>query len=197
MGRIFLILIVVVALMGGCSFYSSYNKMVDLEEKVEVQWSNVEASYQRRADLVPNLVNTAKAAAEVEKEIFTNIASARSNVANFTVDEKIINNPEKLKQFQKVQGELSSALSRLIAVQERYPELKSNRQFEQLAVQLEGTENRINQERRKYSESAGNYNSYIKKLPNNIWANLGDFDEKAYFEADEGTESAPTVDFNN
>lgn len=197
MGRILVILLLVAAVAGGCSYFGSYNNMVELEQKVEAQWSNVEVQYQRRADLIPNLVETAKAAAEVEKQIFTDIASARSNVANFTVDKSILDNPERLKQFQQIQGELSGALSRLIAVQERYPDLKSNEQFSQLANSLERTENRISQERRKFSSTVKEYNSYIKKMPNSIWAGMGGFAEKAYFEAQQGTENAPSVNFNN
>lgn len=197
MGRIFVILLIVAAIVGGCSYFNSYNKMVELDENVEAQWGDVEALYQRRADLIPNLVETAKAAADVEKQIFTDIAAARSNVANFTVDQSILDNPEKLKQFQQLQGELGSALSRLISVQERYPELKSNEQFAQLANSLERSENRISQERRKFNSTVQAYNSYIKKMPNSIWAGLGGFEEKAYFEAQEGTQNAPTVDFNN
>ncbi|MCI4670169.1 MAG: LemA family protein [Bacteroidia bacterium] len=197
MGRIFIIILVLAAVVGGCSYFGSYNNMVDMEQKVEAQWSNVEVQYQRRADLIPNLVQTAKAAAEVEKQIFTDIAAARSNVANFTVDKSILDNPERLKQFQQLQGELSGALSRLIAVQERYPDLKSNAQFTQLANSLERTENRISQERRKFNGTVQEYNSYIKKLPNNIWAGFGGFQEKAFFEATQGTETAPKVNFDN
>ncbi|MEO0897068.1 MAG: LemA family protein [Bacteroidota bacterium] len=197
MGRILVIILLLAAIMGGCSYLGSYNEMVNLNEEVEAQWGNVQTSYQRRADLIPNLVETAKAAAATEKDIFTQIAAARSNVANFTIDKSVLNDPAALQKFSELQGELSGALSRLIAIQERYPDLKSNKNFEQLAIQLEGTENRINTERRKFNEKAKLYNGYIKKLPNSIWAGFGGFEEKAYFESQPGTENAPQVNFNN
>ncbi|MEO1415265.1 MAG: LemA family protein [Bacteroidota bacterium] len=197
MQRIFLIIIALVFVMGGCSYISSQNKMVELQENVQSQWGDVEVVYNRRANLIPNLVETAKAAAENEKEVFANISSARAAIGGMNITPELINDPAAFEKFQAAQGQLSSAISRLLVVQENYPELKSNQQFQQLATQLEGTENRIAVEQQKFNEAARAYNTYIKKFPGSIWAGIGGFDDISYFKAQQGADVAPQVDFSN
>lgn len=176
------------------SIKGSFNNMVTKEEAVTSQWGNVENVYQRRLDLIPNLVNTVKGYAAHEQETFTKVIEARAKATQINV------NPEKLdanslKQFQAAQSELSSALSRLMVVVEQYPDLKANQNFLDLQAQLEGTENRIAVERRKFNEMAQDYNTYIRKFPKNIWASIFGFEKKVYFEAEAGAEKAPKVDF--
>lgn len=166
--------------------------MVSLDEQVSSQWANVENAYQRRADLIPNLVNTVKGAADFERETLQGVIEARSKATQVTVDPS---NAASLNQFQETQGNLSSALSRLMVVVERYPELKANRNFLELQAQLEGTENRISVERRKFNEVSQSYNSTIRKFPNVIYSSWFGFEKKPYFEADKGAETAPKVEF--
>jgi LemA protein len=168
--------------------------MVTKDENVKAQWGNVENVYQRRLDLIPNLVNTVKGYANFEQQTLTQVIEARAKATSVNI------NPDKLdeqslKQFQSAQGELSSALSRLMVVVERYPDLKANQNFLDLQAQLEGTENRIAVERRKFNEMVKDYNAYIRKFPKNIWASIFGFEKKAYFEAEAGAEKAPKVDF--
>jgi LemA protein len=186
--------IVIIALILYGSIKNTYNKMVQMEQNVESQWSNVENVYQRRADLIPNLVNTVKGYAEHEQETFQKVIEARSKAYSTDVNAENLS-PEKLQQFQQAQGALSSALSRLMVVVERYPNLKANENFKQLQAQLEGTENRISVERRKFNEAARSYNTYINQFPQKLYANLFDFEEKAYFEAEKGADEAPDVNF--
>ena len=181
------------ALVGGCSV-SSYNKMVSMEEGVSNAWANVETQYQRRSDLIPNLVSTVKGYAQHESETREGVVAARSKATQMTLDVDYLT-PEKLQQYQQAQGEISSALGRLLAITENYPDLKANQQFQELQAQLEGTENRISVERRNFNEAARGYNSYIRRFPNNIFAGIFGFDKKAYFEAAEGAEQAPKVEF--
>jgi len=171
-----------------------YNTMVDKQEAVSQAWSNVENQYQRRADLIPNLVNTVKGYASHEKETLEGVMAARAKATQITIDPKNMT-PEKIKQFQAAQGELSQALGKLLAVSERYPDLKANQNFLELQAQLEGTENRIAVERRRFNEVTKSYNSYIRHFPNNIIASIFDFEKKGYFEADAGTNQAPKVTF--
>ena len=187
-------IIAVVALFLYSSVKGTYNGMVTKSENVEGQWANVENSYQRRADLIPNLVNTVKGYAAHEQETFTAVVEARSKATGINLNADQLT-PENLQQFQQAQSGLSSALSRLLVVVEKYPELKANQNFLELQKQLEGTENRISTERRKFNELAREYNTYIKSFPEKIWAGLFNFNAKAYFEAVEGTETAPTVEF--
>lgn len=172
------------------------NSLVQKEESVNAAWSNVENQYQRRADLIPNLINTVKGAANFEQETLTQVIEARSKATSVKIDAGSLSDPQKLAQFQQVQGELSSALSRLLVTVERYPELKANSNFKDLQHQLEGTENRISVERNRFNETARNYNTSIRTLPNSLFASILGFDSKAYFEARKGAETAPTVDFN-
>ena len=186
--------IIVLALILYGSVKNKYNRMVQMEQQVEAQWSNVENVYQRRADLIPNLVNTVKGYADHEQETLQKVIEARSKATSTTINAGNLS-PEKLQQFQQSQSALSSALSRLMVVVERYPNLKANENFKQLQAQLEGTENRISVERRKFNEAARAYNTYIDQFPQRIYANLFDFEEKAYFEAEKGAEKAPEVNF--
>jgi LemA protein len=187
-------IIAVVVLLIGTSIMGSYNGMVQKSENVDTQWANVENVYQRRADLIPNLVNTVKGYADFEQETLTSVIEARSKATSTTIDPTNLT-PETMQQFQQAQGELSSALSRLMVVVERYPDLKANQSFLDLQAQLEGTENRISTERRKFNEAAQSYNTFIKLFPKNITAMIFGFDEKAYFEAAEGSDTAPVVEF--
>jgi len=175
-------------------FIKTGNKIVQLDENVNESWAQVENVYQRRADLIPNLVATVKGYAEHEKTALTDVVEARAKASSVNV------NPEKLdaqslQQFEEAQGNLSSALSRLLVVVERYPELKANQNFSELQAQLEGTENRISVERRKFNETARAYNTFIRQFPASIVANNRGFEKKAYFEAQAGSEKAPEVKF--
>lgn len=173
------------------------NGLVEKEEAVEGAWAQVENQYQRRADLIPNLVNTVKGAANFEQETLTSVIEARSKATSVNINASDLSDPAKFQQFQQAQGELSGALSRLLVSIERYPELKANSNFRDLQNQLEGTENRISTERKRFNDTAQNYNSSIRKFPTSIFASIGGFERKAYFEADQGAENAPTVDFGN
>ncbi len=171
-----------------------YNTMVDLDEKVSSQWAQVENVYQRRADLIPNLVNTVKGYAEHEKETLEGVIEARSKATSVTIDPQNLT-PESLESFNQAQEGLSSALSKLMVVVERYPDLKANQNFLDLQAQLEGTENRIAVERMKFNEVTQGYNAYVRKFPQLIYAKLLGFDKKSYFEARPGAEQPPTVQF--
>jgi LemA protein len=173
------------------------NGLVEKEEAVEGAWAQVENQYQRRADLIPNLVNTVKGAADFEQETLTSVIEARSKATSVNISAGDLSDPAKFQQFQQAQGELSGALSRLLVSVERYPELKANSNFRDLQSQLEGTENRIATERKRFNDTAQSYNSSIRKFPTSIFASMGGFERKAYFEADQGAENAPTVDFGN
>jgi LemA protein len=173
---------------------SLYNGLVGSREGVNSKWSNVEAQYQRRSDLIPNLVATVKGAADFEKSTLEAVIQARANATSIKVDPNDLT-PENLQKFQQAQGQLSSALGRLLAVAEAYPQLKSVQNFSELQAQLEGTENRINEARRQYNDAAQGYNTTRAKFPRNIVANLFGFKEKPYFQADAGSEKAPSVKF--
>ncbi|MCX7820763.1 MAG: LemA family protein [Brevinematales bacterium] len=190
------IAIIVVLVLGGCSiFMGGYNRLVTLEEQVKAQWSQVENVYQRRADLIPNLVETVKGYAKHERETLQAIVEARSRVGSIKLDSSVVNDSKKLAEFQRAQGELSGALSRLMVVVENYPQLKANENFLNLQSQLEGTENRIAVERKRYNELVQEFNSLRRRIPTNIIASLFGFSEKAYFKAEEGAEKAPKVKF--
>ncbi len=171
-----------------------YNQMVTLQEGVTSQWGNVETQYQRRADLIPNFVNTVKGAASFEQETLTRVIEARAKATQVTIDPTKMT-AENLQQFTAAQGELSSALSRLMVVVEKYPELKATQNFRDLQVELEGTENRISVERRKFNETAQAMNTYIRRFPANILAGMFGFTARPYFEAMEGADKAPEVKF--
>ena len=173
---------------------SAYNSMVDVQEKATTELANVQSAYQRRADLIPNLVETVKGYAKHEQETLENVVNARSKATQITLDAETLT-PEKLKEFQEAQGELGSALGKLIAIQENYPDLKANENFQQLQVQLEGTENRINEARNKYNEVVQVYNIYVRKFPKSLLAGIFGFPKMDKFEADAGAQNAPKVSF--
>ena len=171
-----------------------YNNMVTMNEGVTSQWGNVETSYQRRADLIPNFVNTVKGAANFEQSTLTQVIEARAKATQVTIDPTKMT-AENMQQYQQAQGEVSSALSRLMVVMEQYPELKATQNFRDLQVELEGTENRINVERRKYNDMAREFNTYIRRFPQNMLSGMFGFESKPYFEAQQGAEKAPEVKF--
>ena len=184
-----------VAVLAVFSFSScGYNYMVTLDEQVQSQWAQVQNVYQRRSDLIPNLVNTVKGAANFEQSTLTKVIEARAKATSVTVDASKLT-PEIIQKFQAAQGELTQSLGRLLVSVERYPELKANQNFLELQSQLEGSENRITVERQKFNEITQVYNSKIRTFPNNITAGMFGFTKKGYFEADAGAAKAPNVQF--
>lgn len=191
-----LILIIVVGailLLGGCGC-NGYNSMVKLDENVKNKWANVQSDYQRRSDLIPNLVNTVKGAANFEQKTLTDIVEARAKATSVQVDPSNIT-PEKLAEFQQAQAGVTSSLGRLLAVVENYPDLKANQNFRDLQAQLEGTENRIKVSRNDFNTAVQGYNSTVRTFPNNIFANMFGFKVKEGFQSDPGAEKAPQVQF--
>lgn len=193
-GYIVLIVIAVVILSIFFWFRGSYNGMVSMSETVSSQWSNVENQYQRRLDLIPNLVNTVKGYAAHEQQTLEDVVNARAKATQTQINFDQLDEAA-IKKISSTQGELSSALSRLMAISESYPDLKANQNFLELQAQLEGTENRIAVERRKFNESVKNYNAYIRQFPKNMIAGMFGFVPKPYFEATAGAENAPKVEF--
>ena len=191
-GIIIIGLIIVFGLVVLFSGISTYNKMVKLDESVIEKWSQVENDYQRRADLIPNLVKTVKSYAEYEQETLTEVVEARAKATSVNVDPSNLD-AQSIQQFQEAQAGLTSALSKLLVVVEKYPDLKANQNYMDLQRQLEGTENRISNARRKFNEATRDYNTYIRRFFPRILASWFGFDAKAYFEADEGSEEAPDV----
>ena len=189
LGAVVLLVIIVVGWAIGI-----FNGMVTAQEKATTAWADVQSSYQRRADLIPNLVETVKGYAAHEQGTFESVVNARAKATQITIDPTNLT-PEKLKEFQEAQGELTSALGRLIAVQENYPDLKANQNFLDLQVQLEGCENRINEARRKFNEAVQEYNVKIRRFPATIFAGMFGFDTMGKFEAEQGAEKAPKVQF--
>ncbi|MFA7379005.1 MAG: LemA family protein [Bacteroidia bacterium] len=177
--------------IGGCN---SYNGLVSKEEAVKKSWGQVENVYQRRMDLIPNLVNTVKGAANFEQGTLEKVIQARANATSMKIDPSNLS-PEQIQKFQSAQGELSTALGRLMAISEAYPELKATQNFSELQSQLEGTENRIAVERNRFNEVVGDYNTSVRRFPSNIFAGMFGFTQKGYFEADKGAEKAPEVKF--
>ncbi|MEG0517617.1 MAG: LemA family protein [Bacteroidales bacterium] len=193
-GLIVLIVIAVVVLGLFLWVKNTYNSLVKMDEGVNGAWSQVENVYQRRADLIPNLVATVKGYAAHEQETLEGVVSARSKATQMTVDANNLT-PEALEKYQKAQGELGSALGKLLAITENYPDLKANQNFLELQSQLEGTENRIAVERQKFNEAAKVYNTTIRQFPRNIFAGMFGFEKKPYFESAQGAEVAPKVEF--
>lgn len=191
LGWIIPVVIVVIIVMWGIG---GYNGMVTLDEGVQNKWADVETQYQRRADLIPNLVNTVKGYAAHESQTLENVVKARSEASSVKVDPQNIT-PEKLAEYQKAQSGVSSALGRLMVIVEKYPDLKANQNFLELQSQLEGTENRINTARRDFNDAAKGFNTEIRRFPKNILAGMFGFEKKAYFEAEKGAEKAPEVQF--
>lgn len=188
---IILIVIAVIAVIWGVS---AYNGLVTMDENVNTEWANVETQYQRRADLIPNLVNTVKGYAAHESETLESVIAARSKATQITIDPANLT-PEKLAEYQEAQGAVTSALGKLLAISESYPDLKANQNFLELQAQLEGTENRINEARRKFNNVAKEYNTAIRRFPKSLLAGMFGFDKRAYFEAAEGAQNAPVVEF--
>jgi LemA protein len=177
------------------SYFSNYNRFVEMDENVEGQWAQVETAYQRRADLIPNLVETVKGYADFEQETLTGVIEARAKATQVNVDPSNLT-PEAIAQFEEAQQGLTSALSRLLVTVERYPNLKADQQFLNLQAQLEGTENRIAVARNRYNESVRDYNQTIRRFPAHIYASIAGFEQKGYFEAAEGSDQAPQVNFD-
>jgi LemA protein len=186
--------LLVVLLIGGCGIY---NRLVGLKQQVDRSWADVQNVYQRRADLIPNLVRTVEGAANFEKTTLTDVIQARQQVTKVQVDPNVApTDPQTLQRFQQMQDQLSNSLSRLLVVVERYPELKANANFQELQAQLEGTENRITVERRKFNETVQSYNTAVQTMPTVLFAGLLGFAPRPYFTAREGAEEAPQVNFN-
>lgn len=199
-GPIILLAVLGIILLCGVGIYrffaGNYNQMVAKEQGVKSQWAQVENQYQRRYDLIPNLVATVKGYATHESDVFTNIANARSKAGGVVnVSDDVLNDPEAFARYQQVQNELGSALQRLLVVTENYPELKADQNFLALQDQLEGTENRISTERKRFNDLVQEYNTFIKTFPRAIIANISGFREKSYFSAAEGASTAPVVAF--
>ena len=190
-GGVILIIIIALVLWGK----NSYNQLVQLNENVSESWSQVENQYQRRTDLIPNLVNTVKGYANFERGVLTDVTEARAKVSQMQVTSDVLNDPQAFQKFEQVQGNLSGALSRLLVTVENYPNLKANENFLQLQAQLEGTENRISVERRRFNEVVRDYNTNIKRFPTVLMANFFGFREKQYFKAIAGAETPPKVQF--
>ena len=191
--------IILLSLIGGFAllvFWSigAYNRLVSLSEGTESQWANVQSAYQRRADLIPNLIATVKGYADFEQETLKGVIEARSKATSFQVNADELT-PERIAAFQKAQGELKGALSRLLVTVERYPDLKANQNFLALQSQLEGTENRINVERDRFNEQVRNFNSAVKRIPTSLVASIGGFESRGYFEAEAEAQEAPEVSF--
>ena len=191
---IILVVIAAIAFFAYSWFTSRYNEMASLNEGTTTAWAQVENVYQRRADLIPNLVNTVRGAANFEQQTLTDVINARAKATSIQVDPTNLS-PGQIQAFDSAQSGLSSALGKLLVVSERYPELRATEAFRDLQVQLEGTENRITVERQRYNEVVQGYNTYIRLIPNNIIASVTNFDAKGYFSAQPGSDIAPVVDF--
>ncbi len=195
----FIVLVVVLLLVGfaGCAGCGTYNTLVTKDEAVNTAWSNVESQYQRRADLIPNLVSTVRGAADFESSTLEAVTNARARATSINLDASDLNDPAKVQQYQQAQSELSGALSRLLVSVEAYPELRATEAFRDLQTQLEGTENRIQTERLRYNEAVQDYNQSVRRFPAALFAGVMGFDRRVPFEADEGAETAPKVDFGS
>src|SRR5947209_16542190 len=192
-----LVIVLFFAFVVGLFFWGSYNRLVTLDQTVNKKWGDVQSVYQRRADLIPNLVNTVQGAANFEKSTVVEVTNARASVGQVKIDpNKAPTDPAQLEQFQAAQGALSNALSRLLVVVERYPELKSNQNFLGLQAQLEGTENRISVERNNFNATVQDFNTAVRRFPTNMIAGMFGFQSRPFFASQQGAEKAPTVNFN-
>ena len=192
-----LVILLVIVFVVGLFFWGTYNRLVGLQQGVDAQWAQVQTVYQRRADLIPNLVNTVQGAANFEKSTLTDVTNARASVGRVQLDpSKAPTDAAQFQEFQAAQGNLSNALSRLLVVVERYPELKSNQNFLSLQAQLEGTENRISVERNKFNTVVQEYNTAVRRFPTNTIAGMFGFSTRPFFAAQQGAEKAPNVQFN-
>lgn len=196
-GTLLVLVIVLLVAFAGCAGCGTYNSLVSQEEQVEQAWADVETTYQRRADLIPNLVNTVRGAADFEQETLESVTEARARATSINLTADDLNDPAQVRAFQEAQTELSGALGRLLAVAENYPQLRATEAFRDLQAQLEGTENRINVARTRYNEAVRGYNTSVRRFPANIFAGLFGFERRTPFEADPGAEDAPTVDFSS
>jgi LemA protein len=190
---VIIVILVGILILGGCGC-GGYNRMVSLDETVKAKWSNVQSDYQRRADLVPNLVSTVKGAANFEQKTLTDVMEARAKATSVNINAENLT-PDKIQQFQQAQGQLGSALGRLLAVSEAYPQLQATQNFRDLQSQLEGTENRIKVSRNDFNSAVQDYNSTVRRFPNNIFAGMFGFHVKQGFTADAGAQQAPKVQF--
>lgn len=195
-GTITLVVLAVVLGLAGCGATSSYNNLVQSDERVKTAWSNLQAQYQRRADLVPNLVETVKGAADFEKETLQSVTEARAKATSVQVSAEDLNDPQKLQQFQKAQSALGQSLGRLLAVSENYPKLQATQAFSDLQAQLEGTENRITVARRDYNQAVQQYNTKVRTFPTVLFAGIMGFQPRTAFEAETGADQAPDVSFD-
>jgi len=195
-GTITLVVLAVVLGLAGCGATSSYNTLVQSDESVKTAWSNLQAQYQRRADLVPNLVETVKGAADFEKETLQSVTEARAKATSVQVSAEDLNDPQKLQQFQKAQSALGQSLGRLLAVSENYPKLQATQAFSDLQAQLEGTENRITVARRDYNRAVQQYNTKVRTFPTVLFAGIMGFQPRTAFEAETGADQAPDVSFD-
>ena len=192
-----LVIILFVVFLIGLFFWGTYNRLVGLQQAVDTQWAQVQTVYQRRADLIPNLVNTVAGAANFEKSTLTEVTNARASVGRVQLDpNKAPTDAAQLQQFQAAQGQLSNALSRLLVVAENYPQLRATQNFQELQAQLEGTENRISVERNNFNNAGQNYNVAVRRFPTNMIAGMFGFPPRPFFAAQQGAEKAPTVNFN-
>lgn len=194
-GSLALLIILLLVGFAGCAGCSTYNRLIGLDENVERVWGDVETQYQRRADLIPNLVNTVKGAADFEQETLESVTNARANATSINLTADDLSDPAKMQAFQQAQSQLTGALSRLLAVAENYPQLRATDAFRDLQVQLEGTENRITTARRDYNGAVQTFNTAVRRFPTNMLAGIFGFDRRTPFEADPGSDQAPTVEF--
>ena len=195
-GTITLVVLAVVLGLAGCGATSSYNSLVQSDERVKTAWSNLQAQYQRRADLIPNLVETVQGAADFEKETLQSVTEARAKATSIQVSPEDLDDPQKLQQFQQAQSALGQSLGRLLAVSENYPKLQATQAFSDLQAQLEGTENRITVARRDYNQTVQRYNTQVRSFPTVLFAGLMGFPPRTAFEAEAGAEQAPDVNFD-
>ena len=195
-GTLALVALVLVLGVAGCGATSSYNALVQSEEQVNTAWANLQAQYQRRADLIPNLVSTVQGAADFEQETLTQVTEARASATSIQIDASDLDDPQKLQQYQQAQSQIGRALGRLLAVSENYPQLQATQSFRDLQAQLEGTENRITVARRDYNRAVQQYNTEIRSFPTNILASVTGFDRRTPFEAEAGAQDAPDVSFD-
>ncbi|MBO6573972.1 MAG: LemA family protein [Rhodothermales bacterium] len=195
-GTLVIVFIVLVVGFAGCAGCGTYNGLVAQEERVEQSWGDVETSYQRRADLIPNLVRTVQGAADFEQETLESVTNARARATSINVSLDDLNDPARVQEYLAAQSALGSSLGRLIAVAESYPQLTATAAFQDLQTQLEGTENRINTARRDYNDAVRQYNTRVRQFPGSIIASITGFERRTPFEAEAGAEAAPTVEFN-
>ncbi len=191
------VILLFVGLVVGLFFWGTYNKLVTIEQNVNKKWADVQSVYQRRADLIPNLVNTVAGAANFEKSTLTEVTNARASVGRMQINaNEAPKTAEQLEEFQRAQGQLGNALSRLLVVSENYPDLKATRNFQELQAQLEGTENRISVERNNFNGAVQTYNTALKRFPTNMIGGMFGFQQRPFFQSQQGAETAPSVNFN-